>query len=178
MLGVPVVGGGALHRLFGRLGLWHVVQAERDAISLQEPVGVGVMPGRVAELDRVIATARQQRQERFEPREVSAPAGRHLVEHRAHVILEVRGARPQMLDRSGRLIEASPMRQVLARLDRVAESVRRALAPSVKGLRLRQAIEGPVELDRVEPRRVMLQPSGLREIRGIEGSAPVSVLPA
>src|SRR5438477_11285079 len=57
------------HRLYWRLGLWHVVQAERDAISLHEPVGVGVMPGRVAELDRVIATARQPRQERFEARE-------------------------------------------------------------------------------------------------------------
>src|SRR6266513_2781779 len=106
------------------------------------------------------------------------PSRRQLVEHRAQVILEVRGSRPQPLDRLRWLVEPSPMCQVLAGLDRVAEALRRALAPSVKGGRLRQAIEGPVEFDRVELRGVMLEPAGLWEVAGIEGSAPVAIFPA
>src|SRR5439155_22926316 len=159
-------------------GLWHVVKAECDAVALQEPIRVGVMPGGIPKLDGVVAGRREEGQEGLEPFEVASPSWRQLVEHRAHVILEVGGAAPKSLDRLLGIVQATLMGEVAAGLDRVAEAVRRALAPSVKGGRLRQAVEGPVQLDGVEPRGVVLEPTRLRRVFGIERSAPVPGLPA
>src|SRR5689334_149006 len=63
-------------------------------------------------------------------------------------------------------------------LDRIAESGRRLVVPSVEGFRLRHAIEAGIDLDSIELLRVALEPALLRQALWIEDAPPVLVHPA
>jgi len=60
----------------------------------------------------------------------------------------------------------------------VDEAARRAASPGGEGRRVGKAIEGVVDLDRIEAFGVMLEPSGLGQVSRIKISPPVLVLPA
>src|SRR5919109_1199388 len=60
------------------------------------------------------------------------------------------------------------VRQVAARLDREGEAGRGCLSPAGRRLRCREAVEGRVDLHRVEVLRVVLEPAGSRELAGVE----------
>ena len=62
-------------------------------------------------------------------------------------------------------------------LDRVGEARRRLLAPALDGFDRRQAVEGAVELDRREERRVVLEPPPHGQLLRVHHPAPVPVLP-
>src|SRR3954454_9118575 len=70
------------------------------------------------------------------------------------------------------------MRAERAELQRIDESRRRLRAPRVRGRRWRQSVEGVVELDGVEQRRVVLEPTLRRYAGRIDDAAPVLVHPS
>src|SRR3954447_19697613 len=70
------------------------------------------------------------------------------------------------------------MRTERAELQRVDEPWRRLRAPRVRGRRWRQSVEGVVELDGVEQRRVVLEPALRRHAGRIDHAAPVLVHPS
>src|SRR3954454_9650888 len=70
------------------------------------------------------------------------------------------------------------MRTERAELQRIDEPGRCLRAPRVRGRRWRQPVEGVVELDGVEQRRVVLEPTLGRYAGRIDDAAPVLVHPS
>ena len=68
------------------------------------------------------------------------------------------------------------MRAVAAELERVTETFGSLPPPSVEGRRLRKAIEGIVDFDRVELPGVVRKPLCLGKLLGIENSFPVFIM--
>ena len=87
------------------------------------------------------------------------------------------GARPEARQRLGRLSEALRVGEVAAGLDGHAEASRQSAAPGAKRRLCLQPIEAGVELHRVEPFGIELQPSVRRERLVVEAFPPMSVLP-
>src|SRR3546814_5151111 len=75
------------------------------------------------------------------------------------------------------ILELLRLRDEAVRLDGIAETGGRLLAPRVEGFGLGQAIEAVVDFDRVELPRIISEPSFGRQILGIEGAAPMPIVP-
>src|SRR4051812_14439476 len=112
-----------------------------------------------------------------QPLDVDRPVGRQLKQHRTERPTETIGASEEAMERLLRILQLLHVGQEAARLDRVGEPARRAASPRGEGRRIRKAVEGVVDLDGVEMRRVMLKPLPLRHAARIEIAAPVLVLP-
>src|SRR5205807_349361 len=69
-------------------------------------------------------------------------------------------------------------RQISARLEREHELLGRLSQPLGDGLLRREAVEGRVDLDGVEERRVVLEPATWRHTLRIHALAPVAVVPS
>jgi hypothetical protein len=91
---------------------------------------------------------------------------------------ERRDGGEESLDVLGGLLEPLDVSDVAAGLDREAEVVGRFLDPPADRVLGRQPIEGVIDLDGVELRRVVAQPLALRELFRVKGPAPVLVDPA
>jgi hypothetical protein len=167
------------HDLRRRLAPAAVVDDERGAVLAQQrPYRLGE-PARVAQLERV--PARREVGERVgEPVVVAAEGVGQLPQHRAEL-----GRLDQRRDRlvvapdpAVHVREPLHVGQVLARLDREDEVVRRVVDPAVDRRRLGQPVEGGVDLDGVELARVVLEPPPRRQARRVERLLPAGVVPA
>src|SRR3954469_23652433 len=136
------------------------------------------VPARLAEFDGVPPRPRQRLQEMIEAFEVDRHVRRKLIEHRPERVLEPPGAAEEALERLLGGLQLLHVRQVTAGLDRVDETFWRAPAPGRESRSLGQPIKGVVDLDRVEPLRVVLEPAALGQLAGIEIAAPMRVLPS
>jgi hypothetical protein len=132
-------------------------------MGAQEIVDVGREPALVAELEAVPPA--WQRLERIrQPLVVAMEVRRQLPEDRAELRRPDERLDPlvEPFDPAAEVGEPPQVREVAARLDREREARRRLLDPARDGLAPREPVEGRVDLDRVEERRVVLQPPGLR----------------
>src|SRR5581483_4859782 len=158
---------------FGAVG-----QAEGRAPLGQHRLGLAVPPGGMAELDGQPPLLREQPQRPVEPFAVGLQVGGQLEEHRPELRAEV----PGVVDEAGhRLLgvpEALDVGQVAAGLHADDEVVGGGLGPGGEGLRLREAVEGVVDLHRGEAAAVVVEPRPLRQLGRVERTPPVLVLPA
>src|SRR3546814_9458082 len=76
------------------------------------------------------------------------------------------------------ILELLRLRDEAVRLDGIAETGGGLLAPRIEGFGLGQAIEAVVDFDRIELPRIISEPSFGRQIFGIEGAAPMPIVPA
>src|SRR5581483_2605252 len=132
---------------------------------------------RIAEFDRVPPRSRQPAQECVEPIQIQRPARRQLIEDRAQRGAEASRSREEQLQRFGRVFQFLHVREVAAGFHRVHEPWRCAPRPRRERRRVRQAIERVVDLDGIEPLRVILEPLRGGEPGGIEIASPVLILP-
>jgi hypothetical protein len=130
----------------------------------------------VAELHDVLHAARQRRQEPVEPLVVRLEAGRQLPQHGTELSTEPQRHVEELLDPGAAVEQELHVRQVTAALHGEDEARRRRLPPPIHRVGARQAVEGGVQLHRLEEGQVALEPAPLRQLLGIEHTPPVTVL--
>src|SRR5207249_11797821 len=156
----------------------HIVETERDSMTSEEAEDFVCIPGRIAELDRVTRTARQGEEKCAQAFDIDAPPRRQLVENRTKRAAETPRAREEAIERLGWVLQFLHVREKAAGLHSVHESGRGTRSPVGEGRCLGQSVKGVVDFDGVELRDVVIEPSALRQFRGIKVAAPVFVLPA
>src|SRR5436190_9617230 len=156
-----------------------VADHERHPVALQQLIDRRAEPALVAELEAVPA-GRQEGQYLGEPLVVAVEALWELPQDRAEL-----GRADERLDRLVEAPEAvahvaqpTDVGQVAAGFDGEQEALRGRLDPPPHRLRRGQAVEGRVDLDRVEPLGVAGQPAWLAEALGVELPPPGVVVPA
>src|ERR687898_209012 len=126
-----------------------------------------------------VSAAGQRGQRRGETRVVPLEGRRQLPEHRAE--LWRAGKRLQRLVEAGNsgleAREAPDVGDVAAHLHGEEELWRRCLHPAAHGRLPREPVEGVVDLDGVEERRVVLEPAPRREALRGDALTPVRVVP-
>jgi hypothetical protein len=125
-------------------------------------------PARVAEL-KAVAGAGQPRQRVGKQVVVAVKVLRQLPEDRAQPSAAAQRLErlPEAGDRVGNPAQPLHVGQVAARLDREEEVAGDLFDPGTDRRFLRQAVEGRVDLDRVEDLGVAFQPAPLRQAVGI-----------
>ena len=121
---------------------------------------------------------RKSSEEVLEAFEVQRPAWRKLVEDRTERRTQFFCPRKEQIERSLRILQLFHVRQETAGLHGKREPSRGGGTPSPEHVSARKAVEGVVDLDRIEVRRVMAEPPRGGEPGRIEVAAPVTVLPA
>src|SRR5688572_20260359 len=122
--------------------------------------------------------ARQHGEEGVEARQVTMKVARQLIQDRTESIAELARVLEQANDGLFRIAQAFQVREEAARLDRVQEVATSALPPRSKRRRFWKAVEAVVDFDRVEERRVMLEPQSHRQLGRVDRPSPVLVVPA
>ena len=169
---------GDLARGEGPLGV--VGDHQRGIVAREQPVDGGGEPARMAELESVPA-GRQQRErpprrsssrrklpgscQRIGPERPASRSGSSGCEE----TLDALGQPEVLLRRVGEPLDVG---QVAARLDREQEAARGLLDPGRDRLRLRGAVEGRVDLDRVEQLRVAGEPAPRGQPLRVDDAAP------
>ncbi len=169
--------GGQLMSLERALG--RVADHKRGVVAAKQVVDGRVEPALVAKLEAV-APRRKLLQGRGEALVVTVEVGGELPQHRAHLrrLDERLDPLVEALEPATKVGEPLHVGQVTARLDREQESGRCLLDPPGDGSAGGEPVEGVVDLDRVEQRRVVLEPPGGRKALRIDPAAPVVVVPA
>src|SRR3954467_13504628 len=147
-------------------------------VPLEQPERLIGVPARLTELDHVLPSPRQRSEEMLEPFEVQRPARRKLVEDRTEGRTQFFCPREKQIERSLRVFELFHVRQETAGLHGKREPWRGGGTPGPEHVSGRKAVEGVVDLDRIEVRRVMREPPRGGEPGRIEVAAPVAILPA
>src|SRR5581483_10830035 len=155
-----------------------VGQAERGVVGGQRVVDGLHEPGVVAELEGVLAVAREGREEGAEAIHVAMELGRQLPENRAEGRAEGAGALEEAAERLVWLAQALEVRDEAVPLDGEQEARRRLLGPGGEVVTLVQAVERGVDLDSVEVLTVEVEPARRGQVARIEDAAPVLVVPA
>src|SRR5215472_8326299 len=99
------------------------------------------------ELERRAGAGRQELQKLIEHREILAEVGRQLKEDCPKLGSERRGRLEEILQQVGAVLELRDVRDALRGLERQAEARRCLLVPAAEDLRIRNAVEGVVDLD-------------------------------
>src|SRR3954470_18984916 len=169
--------GGELERLERALGV--IADGQRDLVPAQQLVDLLAEPARVAELEAV-APGRQQVEGGGERVVVALEPLRQLPQDRAEL------RRPD--ERLDALVEAPDalldvaqllhVDEVAARLEGEHEPGGRLLDPPRDRVAGGEAVEGRVDLDRVEDLGIAPQPARLAHALRVEDAAPRAVLPA
>src|SRR6266545_3601981 len=132
-------------------------------------------PARVPELEREPAAARQEDEELAEQREILPQRGGELPQDRPERAAELRGGAEEERDVLGGPGEPLLVRDALGTLQREHERGRDPRAPRRERSRLGHPVEGRVDLDGGEPRRVRGEHARRGEARRIEGALPGGV---
>src|SRR3954452_9558978 len=169
--------GRQLVRLPGAVGA--VADDQRDAVPAQRVEDLRDEPARVAELEGMPA-GRQVVQGVGQARVVAAEVGGQLPEDGPHLraLHQRLEALVQPLHALLHVGQPPDVGEVAAGFDGEQEVRGRALHPRGHRLALGQPVEGVVELDGVEDRRVVLQPPALRTALRVEVVLPGAVDPA
>src|SRR6185503_17086330 len=108
---------------------------------------------------------------------IDSPPGGELVKDWPERRAQHSGTPEQAVDWLGRVLQLLHVRQEPACFDRVEKARGRFRFPGLEGRCVGQSIKGVVDLDRVEARAIVGEPSGLWQVGRIERSAPMSILP-
>src|SRR5215218_4118317 len=152
---------------------------ERSAVLSEEPVDLVGEPARMAEFE-AMAARRQSRESAREALVVPVEVARKLPQDRAHLRRLAKRLDPLVEALYSRSHVRQPLhvREEATCLDSEQESWRRPFHPAGDGRARGQTVEGVVDLDGVEERRVMLEPAALGKALRIDTLAPVGVVPA
>ena len=150
-------------------------------VGVRDRLGPPVEPRVVltGELCRRAGAARQQVQERVDPRGVEAQARRELPEQRAQLGTEREDARGEEVgQRHADVAQLLEVGDVAAALDGEQEVVGGLRGPRAVGPGPLQRVERPVDLDRVHQAGEVRELAALRQAGRVEHAAPRRVAPA
>jgi hypothetical protein len=160
---------------------FHVVQAQRHLVPVEQRKDSVVVPARVAKLhcmNPVRPYASEILEEILQTVEVDRPVRRQLIQDRAEMRTEMLCPVEEPHEWIVRVFQLLHMGKETARLDRIQEVAGRPLPPFVESRSLRQSVERVVDLDSIEVQRVMGEPTSLGQLRRIEAAPPMAVLPS
>ena len=135
-------------------------------------------PGAVRRVRPGAAVAAERRQAGRQPLGVGGQVRRELQQHRPQPAAEPAGRGHQLGHRFLRVPQAPDVGEVTARLDRHNEIGGDSRLPAGERVAGGEPVEGAVVLDRRVLAGVIRQPVVLRQVRRVQGAAPVAVLPA
>src|SRR5205823_4305484 len=143
-----------------------IVKTERPFVTLQQLKRLVDVPRWVTEFEHVMHDApvdaagqdAEKRLQTFDIDVVPEEIRRHLVQHRTETWTERPGAREQAIDRFVRIFQSLDVRKEAACLDRDDEFLRRLSPPACERAFLRETVEGVIDLNRIENRRVEVEP--------------------
>src|SRR5688572_2772428 len=138
--------------------LRHVVEYEADSGGIEHLEDVSAVPAPIANLDGLGLALRDSGEEVRQSVRVRSPARGQLIEHRATALAEPAGTTPESVERLIGGAETSDVGQIPAGLDGEPKPGWHALTPPGERVGLRKAVEGRVQLDRIKPRRIELEP--------------------
>src|SRR5207253_9616370 len=144
----------------------------------EDRVGLVAGPAGITELECRAHAGRQLLEKGREPLDVEAEVGRELEEQGPELLAERCGELAEALDRLARVAEPQLVGDALRRLQREAKTRGRLPAPAGEELRLREALEGVVDLHRAELPCVEPEHLARGELLGVEGAAPRGVAEA
>src|SRR5687767_11615697 len=158
-----------------RLGVGGMCDAERGMMRAQHVVHLVVEPRVVAELERDACVARDQRQQRLQPRDVLLHVRRQTEQHRPTLLAERRHGAEQVRDRVSHLLQPPAMRYDARSLYREPEPGCHLTRPLAQRRFVRQAVERVVQLDRIETLGVVRQHTGFLHGFRVEAALPFLV---
>ena len=155
------------------LGVLALGGDERHLMLAEQGADVVGEPGGVAELQGGFPAPGNERQERREALEVELHVGRKLEQRGAALVAERVTDAEEVTHHVVRVLEAGMVGDALGRLDAEGEPVGDGRGPFDDDAFLGHAVEGVVDLDRGETRRVVREHLGRRQGLGVEGTLPL-----
>src|SRR6185312_8123414 len=151
---------------------------QREILRLQPCIHIVGKPPRIAKLERGTRAGRQRLEKSIEHDEVLLKIRRQLKQDRPELRAARRGHLEEIRRRVHAIAQAGEMRDALRRLQGEPEAFGRRAAPALHRLLIRHAVEGVVDLDAREARRVVRQHLRRLHLFGIEAALPLRIVPA
>jgi hypothetical protein len=136
------------------------------------------MPARIAKLEGVLETGRQEIHKSGEPVRVRPPSRRQLEQHRAQTIAEEQALIQESPQGLTTVLELLAVGDVAAGLEGETKPGRHGVEPIPDGLDRGKPVEAAVDLDTGEPPRIVRKPEPLRQVLRIKWAPPMVVLPS
>ena len=154
----------------------HVMDAQRHPIGFKKSENLFVQPARIAELEDPAQSRRQGFQKSLQPSWIGPPTGWELHQYGPQVGSQAAGPFDKGRQALLRLPQPFDVAAVAAELEGIEKPRPGALPPTVEYFGSWQAVEGIVDLHRVEVRLVVVEPAALRQVCRIDRPAPVWIL--